>query len=453
MPDSEPDMKPATPRAKLAADPGVHPLARPSTYTMAADRPLLGRALLGAGIVVVIIGVAALGYWGGVFGEREQSAPAAAPAQTAASAGGAASSGAITVTEQQMRQIRLGRVEARSFWDEKTAVGQITLNEDATTPVFTPYAGRVTRLFAKPGDTVTKGDPLFEIDSPDLVQAESTLIAAAGTLLKTRSQLDLASRALARQRGLFEAKATAQKDLEQAEADHRAADSDFRSASGALAAAQDAVRIFGKTDADINRIKDQRRIDPVMPVSAPIGGTVVARKAGPGQYVQPSNSDPVYTIADLTKMWLIANVSELDIPFVHLGDEVAVKVAAYPQETFRARITNIGAGVDPTTRRITVRSEVEPKGYTLKPQMFATFRIITDAGQPTPAVPTTALTRDAERTLAWVQTGPRQFVARAVQRGMDQEGMTQVLSGLAPGETVVVEGAVFLSNVEAVGKK
>ena len=451
MPDSEPDMKPAASRAKLATDPGVHPLARPSTYTMAADRSLLGRVLIGAGVVIVIGGIALLGYYGGVFGGREQSAPATAAAPSTSAA--AAPAGAITVTEQQMQQIKLGKVEARSFWDEKTAVGQIALNEDATTPVYTPYPGRVTRLFAKPGDALAKGDPLFEIDSPDLVQAESTLIAASGGVLKARSQLDLANRALARQRNLFQAKATAQKDLDQAEADQRAADSDFRSASGALAAAQDAVRIFGKTDADVARIKDQRRIDPVMPVYAPIGGTVVARKAGPGQYVQPSNADAVYTIADLSKMWLIANVSELDIPFVHIGDEVAVKVAAYPQETFRARITNIGAGVDPTTRRITVRSELEPKGYMLKPQMFATFRIITEAGPASPAVPTTALTRDTDRTQAWVQTAPRQFVARAVQRGVDQEGMTQVLSGLNPGEIIVTEGAVFLSNVETVGKK
>ena len=447
MPDSEPDMKTAGPRAKLAPDPGVHPLARPSTYTMGADRTPFGRAVIGAGVLIIVGGVALLGYYGGVFGGKEQAAPVATPAARSAPAG------AITVTEQQMQQIKLGKVEARSFWDEKTAVGQIALNEDVTTPVFTPYAGRVTRLFAKPGDAVNKGDPLFEIDSPDLVQSESTLITAAGTHQKARSQLDLATRAVQRQRQLFEAKATAQKDLDQAENDYRAADTDFRSATGALAAAQDAVRIFGKTDAEINRIREQRRVDSTMTVYAPFGGTVVSRKAGPGQYVQPSNADAVYTIADLSKMWLIANVAELDIPFVHIGDEVTVKVAAYPQETFRARITNIGAAVDPTTRRITVRSELEPKGYMLKPQMFATFRIITEAGQPTAAVPTSALTRDSERTLAWVQTAPRQFAMRTVQRGIDQEGMTQVLSGLTAGETVVTEGSVFLSNVETIGKK
>jgi len=445
-------MKSAGTRNRLAAS-AVHPLAR-GAHLMAADRSVTRRRLwIGAGIVGAL-GVAALvGQLAGVFGDKPAAAPRAMPAAASAASPATAAANAVTVTDAQMAQIKLGTVEARTFWDEKTAVGQIALNEDATTPIFPPYPGRVTRLFPRPGDTVKTGDPLFEIDSPDLVQAESTLIAAAATLQKARSQLDLTGRALARQRELFRAKASAQKDLEQAEADQRGAESDFRSATGALAAAQDAVRIFGKTDAEINRIKEQRRTDPVMPVFAPIGGTVVMRKAGPGQYVQPSNSDPVYTIADLSRMWLVANVAELDIPYVHLGDQVTVKVAAYPRETFQARITNIGAVVDPATRRVTVRSEIEPKGFQLKPQMFASFRIITDAGTPSPAVPAGALTRDGDKATIWVRTAPRQFVAHAVQRGVEQEGMVQILSGVAVGDTVVTEGGVYLSNVTPTAEK
>lgn len=449
MPDSEPDLKPAPARSKLGPAAGaVHPLARVTGYRVAGDRPPRRGLLVGG--LIVLGGVALALYYGGVFGRHQQET---ASTGTQAAAATTAQTGIVTVSEPQMRQIKVAPVEARRFWDEKTAVGQIALNDDLTTPIFAPYAGRVTRLFPRPGDAVKKGEPLFEIDSPDLVQAESALISAEATLLKARSQLDLTSRAQARQRELFQAKATAQKDLEQAEADQRGAESDIRGATGALAAAQDAVRIFGKTDGEINRIKEQRHIDPVMPVFAPLGGTVVARKAGPGQYVQPSNSDPVYVIADLSKMWLIANVAELDIPYVHLGDEVTVKVAAYPNEVFHARITNIGATVDPATRRVTVRSELETKGYQLKPQMFASFRIITDAGKPSPAVPPSALTRDGDKITLWVQTAPRQFAARPVERGIGQEGMVQILSGLAVGETIVTEGGVYLSNVEAPAEK
>ena len=441
MPDSEVDTKAGAGHAAGAH--ALRPLARAPTPIL-SDNRALGRPLV---IVAGVVAVAGLlvAYFGGVFTGKPQTS-ATAPAAARAAAPATQGIGTITLTEPQMKAVKLGRVEQRNFGDERTAIGQIALNEDATTPIFPPYPGRVTRLFPKPGDTVKKGDPLFDIDSPDLVQAESALIAAEATEAKARSQLDLTTHSLARQRELFQAKATALKDLEQAQADQRAAESDFRSTAGALAAAQDAVRIFGKTDAEIERIKAQHRIDPMMPVYAPIGGTVVARKAGPGQYVQPSNADPVYTIADLSNMWMIANVSELDIPFIHLGDEVVVTVAAYPKEQFRARITNIGAVVDPVTRRITVRSEVDPRGFQLKPQMFASFRIVTDAGKPTAAVPVSALTRETDRTLAWVETAPRQFAARQIERGVEQSGMVQILSGLAPGETVATEGAVFLSN-------
>ena len=448
MPDSEVDAKagarhPAGTRA-------MHPLARPPTPILSDNRSL-GRPLVVGAAVVAVAGLL-VAYFGGVFTGRPQATSTESATSGATAARPAATTeglGAVTLTEAQMKAVKLGRVEQHNFADQRTAIGQIALNEDATTPIFPPYPGRVTRLLPKPGDTVKKGDPLFDIDSPDLVQAESALIAAEATQAKSRSQLDLTTHALARQRELFQAKATALKDLEQAQADQRAAESDFRSAAGALAAATDAVRIFGKTDAEVDRIKAQHRIDPVMPVYAPIGGTVVARKAGPGQYVQPSNSDPVYTIADLSTMWLIANVSELDVPFVHIGDEVVVKVAAYPKEQFGARITNIGAVVDPVTRRVTVRSEVEPRGFQLKPQMFASFRIVTEAGTSSAAVPVSALTRETDRTLAWVETAPRHFAARLVERGIEQDGLVQILAGLTPGETIATEGAVFLSNALA----
>ena len=439
MPGSEPDVRDAEAPVRLTEEAGpVRLPARVPFTVMPAERWPMRRLLAGAGALAAAI-VALIGY--GVLRGHEAATPPAGAT--------IAPTGVVSVTEAQMHQIKLGKVEQRSFQDERLAVGQIALNEDATTPIYPPYPGRVARLLARSGDVVKRGEVLFEIDSPDLVQAESALIAAATTFDKTRGQLDLTNRVLARQRELTLAQAGSQKDLDQAEANQRTAENEYHGASGALAAALDAVKLFGKSEAELNRIKDQRRIDPVMPVTAPLAGTVVARKAGPGQFVQPSNSEPVYTIADLSHMWLVANVAELDIPYVHLGDRVAVKVAAYPNETFQAKITNIGATVDPTTRRVTVRSEIEPKGRPLKPQMFASFRIITDAGTPSPAVPTGALTRDGDKATVWVEVAPRQFAPRTVNRGAEQDGMAQILSGVAPGETVAIEGGVYLGNVGA----
>jgi cobalt-zinc-cadmium efflux system membrane fusion protein len=448
MPDSEPDHRPVPGRARAAEATAVHPLAR--TYVMGADRSPLRRIALTAAAAVAIV-AAGLWYFGVIGGRSTETV--SPPAASVEATPGATQPDSVSVTEPQMQQIKTGTVEPRDFRAERTAVGQITLNEDLTTPIFAPYAGRVTKLSVRPGDQVQRGDLLFEIDSPDLVQAESTLISAASAAQKTRSQLDLANRAVARQRDLYNVKAVAQKELEQAQADQRGAESDFRGATGALAAARDALRLFGKTDAEIKRIEDERRTDPIMPVRAPIGGTVVSRKAGPGQYVQPSNTDPVVTIADLSRVWMVANVPEMDVPYIHLGDDVEVKVAAYPNELFRARITNIGAVVDPATRRVTVRSEVEPKGFALKPQMFATFRIVTTTGTPSPAVPSKAVLRDGDKASVWVEIGPRKFAPRKIERGMEQGEMTQVLSGVKPGDVVVTEGAVFLGNALVTGSK
>jgi cobalt-zinc-cadmium efflux system membrane fusion protein len=405
--------------------------------------------VLGGVAAAAAVGVAVVALTGRSGTKQEAAAP---PAIQDARPSATAAAPLITLTERQMQQLRVGKVELQTFGEERNAFGQITLNEDLTTPVYPPYAGRILRLHLKPGDPVSKGDLMFEIDSPDLVQAEGSLITAAGALVKAKSQLDLATRTLARQRELFRARATAQKDVEQAESGVDVADSDYRAAVGALAAARDAVRIFGKTEPQIARIQEQRRIDPVLPVYSPFEGTVVARKAGPGQLVQPSNPEPVYVIADLSRMWLVASVPELEIPAIHLGDQVEVKVAAYPKEVFRARITNIGAMVDPATRRVAVRSELETKGYQLKAQMFASFRIVTAAAAPTPAVPASALVRDVSTATVWVLRGPRQFEARRVERGVEKDGMVQVLSGLVANETIVVEGAVFLSNASGAGE-
>jgi membrane fusion protein, heavy metal efflux system len=153
----------------------------------------------------------------------------------------------VELTEKQLASVKVGSVGEYDFPTEKTAVGSIDFNEDMTVQVFTPYQGRIISLFAKVGDDVKKGDTLFTIDSPDLLNADSNLIAAAGVL-------ELTTRNLVRLRQLYETRAVAQKDLEQGI-------SDQQTAEGALRTARDAVRIFGKTDAEIDGIVKERRAD------------------------------------------------------------------------------------------------------------------------------------------------------------------------------------------------
>jgi cobalt-zinc-cadmium efflux system membrane fusion protein len=299
--------------------------------------------------------------------------------------------------------------------------------------VFTPYPGRIIGLFAKVGDDVKKGQTLFTIDSPDLLQAESTLIAAAGVL-------EFTTRNLARLKALYATRAVSQKDMEQAS-------SDQQTAEGALRAARDAVRLFGKTDAEIDRIIGERMADPTLVVPSPISGRVTARNAAPGLYVQPGGAPAPYSISDITTMWMLANVAETDSPAFKVGQDVKVKVIAFPDRVFDGKITTIGASVDPTTRRVLVRSEVSNPRDELRSGMFAIFVIRTGDPVRSAAVPDDGVVRQGDGSMVvWVTAERRRFTRRLVKIGLQSEGYRQIIEGLQPGELVATEGALFLSN-------
>ncbi len=355
-------------------------------------------------------------------------------------------SNSIRVTEKQLAQIDIATVESRPFRIEKSAIGQIAFNEDATTPVVAPFSGRIIRLMAKVGDEVKRGTPLFEIESPEIVQAQNDLITSVEGLDKSKAQLMLAQQSLERSKDLFAARAGSKRDLEQAETTYAAAEYDRRSAQAALGAARNRLRVLGRSEVEIDRLNRDHVVSSTITVAAPIDGTVVARKVGPGQYVRSDNTDPLYLIADLETMWLKANVSENDIALIRVGQEVDVHVNAFPDRPFKARITNVGAVSDPVTHRVVVRSEIADPDRLLKPEMFARFRIDTGQNVTTPAIPVGAVVRQGDVKTCWVQTEPRVFQRRTIQIGMEQDGRIQVLDGVRPGEQVAARGAIFLDN-------
>jgi cobalt-zinc-cadmium efflux system membrane fusion protein len=182
-------------------------------------------------------------------------------------------------------------------------------------------------------------------------------------------------------------------------------------------------------------------------VRSSISGTVTQRTAAPGLLVQPGNAPAPFTLADTSTMWMLASVVEGDAPLLRVGQEVTVRVAAYPGREFRGAITVVGATVDPSTRRITVRSEVRDPDGLLRAGMFATFSILIAAGVESTAVPAAAIVREGDGSMsAWITTDRRRFTKRIVRIGLQQRGFTQILDGLRPGELVATEGAIFLSN-------
>lgn len=390
---------------------------------------------------LIIVGLAALLVLGGgyaLFGRAKAPAP---KVETASH-----DRDTVRVTGKQALQVQVEAVESFAFRIEKSAIGQIAFNEDASTNVFAPFSGRITRLIAKLGDDVKRGMPLFEIDSPDVVQAQSDLIGAAQGVEKAKNQYDLAKRAYERQNDLYAARAVSQKEFEQARNDMAAAESDWRVATGNLAAARNRLRVLGRNDAEISRTERERTVNPLVMVSAPIDGTVVARKVGPGQYVRPDNTDPVYSIADLGTMWLKANVSENDIAYIRPGQDLELRVNALPDKVFRARVTSVGASSDPVTHRVVVRSEIENSDRLLKPEMFARFRINTGEEPQSPSVPVKAVVREGNIATLWVQTEAGVYQRRVVRMGVEQDGRVQILEGVAIGEQVAVRGAIFLDN-------
>jgi cobalt-zinc-cadmium efflux system membrane fusion protein len=346
---------------------------------------------------------------------------------------------AVDLTEKQAESIKVGTVDTRDFEVLKTAIGTIDFNENMLVQVFSQYPGKILKAFYNVGDDVKRGDVLFTIDSPDLLQAQSTLLASAGVL-------ELQKRTLARVTGLLKAGGSAQKDVDQATSDQQTAEGNFK-------AAKNAVRIFGKSDAEIDQILRDRKVDSTLVVPSPIDGRVVTRNAAPGFLTQPGTAPAPFSIADISTMWMVANVIETDAPAYKVGQPVEVRVPAYPDKTFKGHVTTVGSTIDPNTRRQLVRSEVDDPEHLLRAGMYASFVIRVGEPMRSPAVPEDGVVREGDGTMTvWVTQDDRRFVKRTVRVGLRQNGWVQILDGLHQGETVVTEGAVFLSNKLLLGE-
>ena len=342
----------------------------------------------------------------------------------------------LELSESQLTAVKVEPVALRDFPVEKEAVGSIDFNEDMETQVFTPYQGKIIALFAEVGSDVKKGQTLFTIDSPDLLAAESNLIAAAGVL-------DLTSRNLARLQELYKTRAVSQAQLEQAI-------SDQQTAEGNLRAGRDAVRIFGKSDAEIDKIVADRLADPTLVVASPIDGRITQRNAAPGLLVQPGNPPPPFVVADVNTMWMLANVAEIDSPAFRVGQKLQVQISAFPGRVFDGTVTIVGAIVDPNTRRVLVRSEIKDPQHELRSGMFAVFTITVGPPARSPGIASDGIVREGDGTMTiWVTADRRRFTRRSVKIGDIHNGFRQILEGVRIGELIATEGALFLSNTLA----
>jgi cobalt-zinc-cadmium efflux system membrane fusion protein len=343
--------------------------------------------------------------------------------------------GTFRPTADQFKSLTVEPATAGIFRGIEVTDGRIALNGDLVTPVFSPYSGRITRVIARPGDVVKRGAPLATIDASEFVQTQNDLAAAA-------AQSKLARANEIRKHALFDAKGGSLQDWQQAQAD-------LATAEVALQAARNRLRILGKSDSQIDDLASAGHMDAAATIEAPIAGVIVDRQVGPGQYVQSGSGNPVFTLADVSSVWLVANVREEEAPLMRKGLPVEVSVRAFPDHPFNARLIYVAATVDPNTHRLPVRAAIANPDGALKPEMFASFRIVTSEGGESPAVPEGAVVYDGADAHVWVvhedSKGPAIGI-RPIKVGRADSGMVQVLDGLRIGERVVTRGSLFIDR-------
>lgn len=353
---------------------------------------------------------------------------------------------AFKPTPAQWAALKVAPITTMTFRTEQVTDGKITFNADKTTPIFSPYSGRVTKILANLGDYVKQGQPLLALEATEFSQAQNDLISAVVALNSARSQLDLAQTSETRKHALYDAKAGSMQDWQQSQADLVSSKNNLRTAETVLASVRNRLRILGKTELEINALQDAQKIDPTTFVFAPISGRVIDRQVGPGQYVQAGASNPLFSIGDLSTVWLVANVRETDAPLMRPGAPAEVRVLAFPDRIFKARLTYVAQSVDPNTHRLPVRAELENPEGRLKPEMFATFSIITGGESLAPAVPESAVVYEGDSARVWVAKDGGVIESRQIRTGRNVNGMVEAIAGIELGEKVVTSGTLFIDR-------
>lgn len=334
----------------------------------------------------------------------------------------------FTVPQDQMAHIQVVAVEKTRLPRLLRLTGNATYNAFKTTPVFSAIGGPVHEILVAPGETVHAGQPLLTVNSPDYSLDRSAYI-------KARTAFFLADKIYTRAQDLFSHGAIAESDLQQAESARAQAQADMQSS-------EDALRALGLKDPEAI-VKNPPKMTSQVPVIAPVGGEVVERLVGPGQLLI-AGATQIFTISDMSSVWVLVNVYQGDMAYVHPGDSVEITTDSYP-DVFHGKISYIAPALDPTTRTLQARIVTNNPGKKLKKDMYVTATVQAGAIRDALLVPDAAVLRDTEnQPFVYVQFGSNQFARRQVKVGESLGGRTQVTDGLKEGERVVGDGSLFL---------
>ncbi len=332
----------------------------------------------------------------------------------------------FSIPAEQMSHVQVLKVEPTTLTRTLRLTGAVAYNAFRTTPVISQVSGPVNRIVVVPGQHVHQGEPMLYVASPDYSQLRTNY-------LKAKDAYTLAQKAYARAKDLYEHKALAEQNLEQAQ-------SAEVQAGGDLVAALAALKVLGITDPDA---LVQSPPSYEVPVKAPINGEVVEQDVAAGQLIQPGVTQ-CFMISDTSNVWVLVNVYQKDLPYVRVGDPVTIQTETYPQ-VFHGRIAYVAASLDPNTRTLQARIETNNPGEKLKKDMYVVATVNAGTIHNAIALPDAAILRDNEnQPFVYAATSANQFGRRPVTLGESLNGRTEVSSGLKTGDQVIGDGSLFL---------
>jgi cobalt-zinc-cadmium efflux system membrane fusion protein len=336
----------------------------------------------------------------------------------------------IELKSPEAANFRIEEVSLKSLRNTLQVPGRVQFNENKLTHVGTRVPGRIVEVRANLGDKVNEGDSLALIDSTELGTAQSEY-------LKAKANLQAQEKSYARAKKLLEGKAISLGEYQRREAEYMTVRAEFK-------AAEDRLHLLGLSEAEVKQIGSRHTINSQVAVRAPFSGTVVERHATLGEVIEPATK--LFTIADLSTLWVIADVPEKDIPRVKIGLPVEIKVSPYPNDVFEGNLTYVGDQVDASTRTVKARAEVDNSLGKLKPEMFATIVITTEVVSDVLAIPGEAVQTDGNKKIVFIDKGNGGFEKREVSLGRQIDSFYQVIDGVKTGEKIVTKGSFLLKS-------
>ncbi len=324
----------------------------------------------------------------------------------------------------QLAQLKVERTEIAPVPMDEPLAARVAYDENATARLFAPIAGRVVEIRANLGDAVKAGEVLAVLDAPELGTAAADLAKAQADARQKQS-------ALTRAHSLFEAEVIARRDLETAEAESRQAQAEAERARLRLAN----LTPGGKADSGSQHYA----------LRSPIAGIVATRQINPGMEIRTDRDEPLFVVTDMSRLSVLVDVPERDLPVVTVGKSASVEVSAYPHRSFEGKIVRVAPTLDPQTRRVQARVAVDNREGLLKPEMYAKVGILADAKQELPRIPTTALLVEGVKNYVFVEREPGVFEKREVSLAVQTRNDAYVWSGVKPGDKVVSVGALLLN--------